>query len=138
MRALIFQSQDRPEEFALVPEWGRNGKPLRVLVRAMSGTQRAIYEGLRSSVNFDHRRIYFEVVQMCCVHPRTKKPIFKVADRDETMDQKNGSIIDRLAMVALRLSQLLPSQQKAIEKNSEATQNSSGISNSPNDSATNE
>lgn len=136
MRQLIMQKQDRPEKLVPVPEWG-----MKVLVRAMSGTQRALYEDLPRHPETKRlqntRHAYAEMVRWCCCHPRTKKPIFVATDRDELMDQHNGAIIDELATWALRLSGLLPMQQEQVAKNSEATPTSTATTDSPSDLATN-
>ena len=135
MRQFIFQAQDRPQELVEIPAWR-----LRILVRGMSGTQRAQYEANPRDPETgrfsDLRHVYFGVVQMCCVHPRTKKQIFKYADRDTFMDEKDGAIIDMLAARALRLSGLLPAQTERIRKNSETTPTSTATTDSQSDSAT--
>ena len=135
LRQFILQSGDRPEELVEVPEWR-----VKVLVRAMSASQRVLYEALprdQKTGRFkDPRHVYFEVIRMCCVHPRTHKPVLQVADKDTVMDEKNGAIIDLLVGKALRLSELLPSQRESIRKNSENTPDSSTTTDSQSDSAT--
>ena len=106
MRQFILQATDRPEELVEVPEWR-----VKVLVRAMSGSQRVLYEALprdeKTRFFKDMRQMGFEVIRMCCVHPGTHKAIFQVADKDTVMDEKNGTVIDFLVGKALRLSGLL-------------------------------
>ena len=135
LRQFILQADDRPEELVPVPLWR-----VKVLVRAMSGTQRALYEALPRDKNTnrfkDLKHVYFEVARMCCVHPRTHKPILQVADEREMMDEKNGAIIDMLVGKALRLSNLMPSQVEQARKNSESTPVSTTITDSQSDSAT--
>lgn len=137
MRQIIFQAKDRPEELVEVPEWR-----LKILVRAMSGTQRVIYEALprdQKTGRFkDLRYVYFEIARMCCVHPRTLKPVFQAADKDTVMDEKNGTIIDELVGKALRFSNLLPSQKEIARKNSANTPTSTTTTESQNDSDTGE
>ena len=137
LRACILQADDRPEELVEVPLWR-----VKVLIRAMTGTQRALYEAnprdSQTGRFKDLRHAYFHVVQMCCVHPNTKKPIFTATDEIAVMNEKNGAIIDQLAAIAVRLSMVFPSQAEQIAKNSEATPTSTTISGSQSGSATNE
>ena len=137
LRSFILQADDRPEELVEIPLWH-----VKVLVKAMSGSQRALYEANprdQKTGRFTNlRKVYFEVVRMCCCHPTSKKPIFKVADEGTMMDEKNGAIIDMLAARALRLSGLVGSQQEAVRKNSGSTPTSSTTTDSPNVSASNE
>lgn len=134
---IIAQSKDRPEELVEIPLWR-----VKVLVRAMSGTQRVLYESnsrdQKSGRFKDLRHVYFEVARLCCVHPRTKKPFLKSDQEHTFMDERNGAIIDLLAAKALRLSGLMGSQQEQIAKNSEATPVSMTISDSVSDSNTGE
>lgn len=137
LRQLILQAQDRREELVPVPLWR-----VKVLVRAMSGTQRTLYEALprdqKTGRFLNLKHVYFEVLRMSCVHPMTHKPTFQVADEGEVMDEKNGEIIDMLVAKALRLSGLLPSQREEVRKNSETTPTSTTTTGSRNDSDTRE
>ena len=137
MRQFILQADDRPEELVPVPLWR-----VKVLVRAMSGTQRALYEALprdpKTNRFKDLKHVYFEVARMCCVHPRTHKPILQVADEREMMDEKNGAIIDLLVGKALRLSNLMPSQAEQARKNSETIPGSMATTDSQKGSDTGE
>ena len=135
MRQLIFQAQDIKEEIIPVREWR-----LKVLVRGMTGIQRAQYLAIArdQAGAMDFKRMYFDLVQMCCLHPKTRKPIFKVADRQEVLFQKNGAILDMLASAVIRLSQLDMGSQDIQQKNSEAIQSSTATTNLPNGSDTRE
>ena len=137
LRQFILQADDRPEELVPVPLWH-----VKVLVRAMSGTQRALYEALprdqKTNRFKDLKHVYFEIARMCCVHPRTHKPILQVADEGTMMDEKNGAIIDMLVGKALRLSNLMPSQAEQARKNSENTPDSTVTTDSQKGSATGE
>lgn len=135
LRQFILQANDRPGELVEVREWR-----VKLLVRAMSGSQRALYEAMPRDTKTgrfrDLRHVYFEVMRMCCVHPRTHKPVFQAADKDTVMDEKNGTVVDLLVGKALRLSGLLPSQVERTRKNSENTPTSTTTTDSENDSAT--
>lgn len=135
MRQLIFQAQDRAEELVEIPAWR-----LRVLIRAMSGTQRALYEANPRDPETGRfrnlKQVYFNVVQMCAVHPRTKKEVFKFGDQDTFMNEHDGAIIDMLAALALRLSKMLPAQTENVRKNSETTPTSTTTTDSPSDFTT--
>ena len=133
LRSLIFGSQDRPEELVKVREWGTT-----VLMRAMSGTALARYESLREpdTGRIPHREGFAEVVIACTFHPIEKIRVFKQVDRDELMDQKNGTVIARLASIALRLSGLLATQNETTRKNLKATPDSTTSSDSQKEQAT--
>ena len=135
LRQFILLASDRPEEVVEVPLWR-----VKVLVRAMSGSQRVLYEALprdQKTGRFkDMRHVYFEVVRMCCVHPSTHRPIFQPSDEAAVMDERNGTIISMLALKAIELSGILPSQTEQVRKNSESTSTSMTTTESQNDSAT--
>jgi len=135
LRQFILQADDRPEELIQVKLWR-----VEVLVRAMNGTQRALYESNprdKAGRFTNLRHVYFEVVRMCCVHPRTYKPFFQAADEGIVMEEKNGDILDFLASKAVRLSGILPSQTEHVRrKNSESTPTSTTTTESPSDSDT--
>jgi len=132
---IIAQSGDRPEELVEVPPWR-----VKILVRAMNGAQRVLYEANERDPKTgrfkDLRHVYFEIARMCCLHPVTKKPFLKPEKEIEFMSNHNGTIIVVLANKAMQLSGLFQSQQEQARKNSEATQTSTLTTDSASDLAT--
>lgn len=139
-RARIFQAQDCKEVLVDVPEWG-----MSVLVRALTGTQRAEYFTFNAALRKDYldspefyKQTFFEQVRLGVVHPRTKKPIFQRGDQAELMDHHNGGIIEMLAAIVRDASLLNGEVTDLAKKKLQGTQSSSATTNSQNDSGTNE
>jgi|SRR6516164_9868084 len=113
MRQAIFTVQDIPEQFIDVPEW-----KMRILVRGMTAKQRSMV--LQNSIGKggvpDLVKLYPDFVIMSCYHPKTRKLIFKPADRD-MLNEKAGGVIERIAMTAARLSGIDQKAQADIKKN---------------------
>lgn len=107
LRAHIFQHDDREELLVNVPEWNT-----QVLIKELTGTARNEY--IAFTVALDQfkgtpeygRRLWFETCRLGCMHPKTKKPIFKFADRDELMNQHNGQVIEVLGRTVQAFSKL--------------------------------
>lgn len=104
LRKAIFESEDIPEELVAVPEWG----DVKILVRGMNGKQRARFlrratDPATGQVSWEN--FYPELVIATAHHPEDKSPIFEDADRD-TLNQKSGIALNRVAEVAQRLSGL--------------------------------
>lgn len=137
MRELIFRTDDRPEVIVPVPEW-----KLKILIRSMSGTERSqflFYQANLSDKSQDYiKKLYFRIVLLCCYHPKTHKPIFQPTDQDSFMDEKNGAIIEMLAMIGQQLSHLDNSTREAARKNYANILKASGISSFVNGSTTKE
>lgn len=121
LRSAIFEKQDRAEEVVEVEEWD-----VEVLLRAFSARQRATYLAMRQdNTNAEfYQRTYWDTVQQCCCHPITRKQIFKAADRDSFMDEKDGAVVERLAMLILKLSKITNNDASQAKKNSESSENS--------------
>jgi hypothetical protein len=113
MRAHIFNATDILEEIVDVPEW-----QVHILVMGMTGKERG--RVLKASTNPDNTvNIEIMYAKMCiatCHHPETREKIFGDADI-ETLNSKAGGILERLALVASRLSGLGEGQNNAILKN---------------------
>jgi hypothetical protein len=125
-RSQIFQMDDRKELLVPVPEWRR-----KVLVKRLTGTARAEY--IMFQINLDEeyggkptywQRLWFETVRLACVHPRTKRPIFKPADRDTWMGEHDGGVMEMLSQTILFFSQLDGSAGARAKKNLQPIQSS--------------
>jgi hypothetical protein len=138
-RDQIFKMDDRDELLVPVPEWRR-----KVLVKRLTGTARA--EFIIFQINLDKeftgkptywQRLWFETVRLACVHPKTKRPIFRVGDRGTWMDEHDGGVMDMLAQTVLHFSQLDGSAGLQAKKNLLSIGSSTATTNSQNDSGTN-
>lgn len=103
LRKAIFESEDIPEEVVAVPEWNT-----KILVRGMNGKQRARF--LRRSTDpasgqVSWESFYPELVIATAHDPDSGDQIFEEADRD-TLNQKSGIALNRVAEIAQRLSGL--------------------------------
>lgn len=136
LRSHIFQQDDRPELLVEVPEWRT-----RVLIKALSGKARSEFLAFQVALQREHadtphyfKRLWFEMILHACVHPITKKPIFKVADRDTFMDDKNGSVLQMLGETIQAFCNFDSSVSVRAKKNLASTLNTTATSNSPNGS----
>lgn len=135
LRAHILQKDDREELLVEVPEWNTH-----VLIKALSGAARNEYIAFTVALNQHKgtaeygRRLWFETCRLGCMHPKTKKPIFKFADRDELMNEHNGQVIETLGRTVQDFSKLDGSVIEQARKNLLGIQNSTTITNSSNGS----
>lgn len=110
-------TQAPKEELVTVPDWGN----VQVLCQALNAEDRikcqlAAYD--TTSKTTDYRRAVYEVVMSGCYNPKTRKRIFTPAHRQRIMqDPRNGSAVEYLFMVVLRLSSMLASDQEKARKN---------------------
>jgi hypothetical protein len=125
-RSRIFQLDDRTEVLVPVPEWKR-----KVLVKRLSGTARAEYFTFQLKLEEEcqgtpeyWKRMWFELARLGCLHPKTKRPIFKMADRGTWMDEHDGGVIEMLGRTVQVFSQLDGSLAAIAKKNLEPTQSS--------------
>lgn len=104
-RDQILAAEDIPVEKISVPEWGINGDPMTVLVKGMTGSERAAF--MKDFSNEDgtvnYVAMYPSLLIKCVVDPDDGSRIFDDSDRDMIM-QKAGAVLDRLSKVAFRLS----------------------------------
>jgi hypothetical protein len=100
IRDRILSAKDTHSEIVEIPEWG-----VTVELRSMSGAARAVLmqEAVQSEGNINMAKVYPDLIIQTCFDPETGEPVFEANDRDLIMS-KNGSILDRLAEVATRLS----------------------------------
>src|SRR6267142_1367310 len=127
-RDLIFKAKDRKEVIVPVEEWG-----VTILLIALSGTKRSDYFAFHNNTSQQHKgtgeffkRVFFEQVRLAAFHPKTRKPIFKEADRDTLMDEHNGAIIEELAAMVRELSDLDRSTIDVAKKKLESIQKDIG------------
>jgi hypothetical protein len=134
-RQQIFATDDRQEVLVPVPEWKR-----KVLIKRLSGRARsefiAFQIALEQSCKNDRseyfRRLWFELARLGCVHPKTKKPIFKILDRDTWTDEHDGAVIETLGRTVQTFSQLDGSVAEQAKKNLASIQNTTTTTNSLN------
>jgi hypothetical protein len=126
LRSLIFNTDDREEMLVEVPQW-----KTKILLKAATGTKRAELIALVDRPqNADYYKdLYFELVLAGCVHPTTKRPIFKPADRDTLMSQKNGAVLQLLAEMIQQLSHIDGTVSNLAKKNLQNTENSTATTN---------
>lgn len=130
-RLHIFQKQDRQELLVPVPEWD-----MQILIRALSGTARSnfiafqlVLEQMHKGTGEYWKRLWFELALQGCMHPKTKKPIFRAADRDTLMDEHNGLVIEMLGKTVQMFSQIDASSSDRARKNLQSIQNSTATIN---------
>lgn len=118
-RAHIFSRKNKLAEVIVpIQEW-----EMSVLIRAMTGTQRYEYEALANHYAADedksklYKNLSWMAVQMCCLHPKTKQPIFKPADQGNFLDEEGGALIDYLSGVVLAISKMDVASREAARKN---------------------
>lgn len=143
-RAHIFRrASKRREKLIPVEEWGRDGKPMMVLIRALSGDQRSAYFAFSASLSEQkgqpdfYRKLMFEQVRLGCLHPKTGKPLFQIADQDALMSEEDGAVIELLAAMVREISHLDRSAVETAKKKLHLTQNAIDTTNSANDSTAN-
>lgn len=110
-------SEQKPaEEIVPISEW-----KMKVLCRALSAKDRiavniAAYD--KDAGNTDYRRAIFEVLLYGCFNPKTGHKAFRESHRAMlTGKPEHGAAVERLFMVILRLSKLLPSTAEQARKN---------------------
>jgi hypothetical protein len=88
-------------------------------IRGLTAKQRAILlsEVRDPSGGLRADRLYTDLIIASCYDPATGEPVFSYEDR-ERLGEKNGAIMERLALVALRLSGLEPGAVESAAKNS--------------------
>lgn len=110
IRDQIFASDDILKEIVEIPEWGG----IKIEVRSLTGADRAriLETGVDALGNVSLQRVYPEMVIASAYDPDSGERVFEEADKDGLMS-KNALAIDRLAMVATKLSGL---QDDAVDK----------------------
>lgn len=114
----ILGVQDRPFEDVIVPEWD----DMAVRISALSGADRDVWQ--RSVVRIEDGKpipvwenFCARLLVRCIVDPETGDRVFKDG-HVEALGKKSGVVLNRLAAIALRLSQLRDSDVADLGKGS--------------------
>lgn len=100
LREQILKLADSTSEKVDIPEW-----KLTVEVRSMSGAARAalVQAGALQGQLPNMSKFTSDIVVMCTFDPETGEQIFTNDDAEAVMD-KNGAALERITLVAMRLS----------------------------------
>lgn len=127
LRAHIFETDDRKELIVPVPEWGT-----KILIKQVTGKARSEVVTFQTDLVEKHgkspdyyKRLWFELARVGCMHPTTKRPLFKTTDRDTLCDNKNGAIIQMLGETVQGFSNLDGTASMRAKKNLGLIQSSS-------------
>lgn len=104
LRDQIFASKDLDSEIVEVPEWG-----LKLEVRSMSAGERSrsMRNWLDDDQKVDLEKFYPAIIAASVFDPESGERVFEQDDA-EKLNEKSSRVIERLAMVALRLSGMSP------------------------------
>jgi hypothetical protein len=137
LRAHIFQKDDRAELLIEVPEWDT-----KILIKALTGTARSEFLAFQSALSRNYKdtgeywkRVFFEMARLGCVHPKTKRPIFKMADQDTLMNEHNGEVIETLGKTVQAFCSLDGTTGERARKNLLGIQSTTTTTDSQNNSA---
>lgn len=114
----ILASQDLAFEDVTVPEWDN----MRVRICALSGAERDVWQ--RSIVRIEDGKpvpvwdnFCGRLLVRCITDPETGDRVFKDGHA-EALGKKSGDVLNRLALIALRLSKLSDSDVAELGKGS--------------------
>lgn len=125
LREKILNAPDIQKELVRVDEWD-----VTVEVRTLTGAR--MFEVKKGSSEIrknddgedvevqDQAKLYAELLIASVFDPETGTPVFEAADRDALVG-KSFAVLDRVVTVAMRICGLTKPEQKAMEKNSDAT-----------------
>lgn len=125
LRAIISNIDDVVEELLPVPEWkvtGKDGRPkiVTVLLRSLNTFERTQFikaMNRNGADNIDITKMYADLVILSTRHPKTKRLLFKNADRG-MLNTKMGAATERIAMRAADISGLSQAALNAMKKKS--------------------
>lgn len=128
----ILSFDDGTYEDVPVPEWSRNGTPVVVRLRSLTGEEREDFEarsivGSGNNTRINTRNMRARLIQLCAVNVETGEPLFSAAQVMK-LSQKNAAALDKLFAVAQRLCGLTEDDVKELEEGFGAAQNASSIS----------
>lgn len=108
-------SKKPAEELVEIPEW-----EVKVLCRALSAETRIdiqvnAYD--EKTKKTDYRRVFHLIVIGGCYNPTTGHKIFTESHKNALMREQNGAVIERLALIILRLSAMLGGDAEKVRKN---------------------
>lgn len=115
LREQIFAMDDIESEIVEVPQWSN----VKIEVRGMTGRERAqMFRGaLNEEGEVDFERMYPELVIASCYDSDTGRPVFQSEDREQLLN-KSGAALEKLAMVAIRLSGMDKAAEARLGKDS--------------------
>ncbi len=124
LRTIISNIDDVVEVLLDVPEWkvrDKDGKEriVQVLIRSLTTFERTqfIRAMNKNGVdNIDFTKMYADLVILSTRHPKTKRLLFKNADRG-MLNTKMGAATERIAMRAADISKLSQTALDAMRKN---------------------
>jgi len=111
----ILDAQDRRSVTVSVPEWGTDAE---VLVASMSGAARDRYESLLYAATTSGEPVVNLRATVCasCIVDESGRRVFSEQDVG-ALGRKNAAVLDRIFIVALRLSGLSSDAIEDSEKN---------------------
>ena len=118
LRDQILALADSTSETVNIPEWN-----LAVEVRSMSGAARAalVQAGALQGQLPNMTKFTSDIVVMCTFDPKTGEQVFTNDDAEAVME-KNGSALEQIVTVAMRLSGFSKDAIDAAGKGSSSTQ----------------
>ena len=124
LRSVISNIDDVVEVLLPIPEWkemGKDGKTriVQVLIRSLTTFERTQFIKAMNKngvENIDMTKMYADLVILSTRHPKTKRLLFKNADRG-MLNTKMGAATERIAMRASDISGLSEGFLKDMRKN---------------------
>lgn len=113
LRDKILSSNDIKSEMVTVSEWDCDVK-----MKGLTGKQRArlLQDAVDSNGRMNLEKMYPELIIYSCFDPETDEQLFNIEDR-EILNTKSGGALEKLAIVAMRLSGLSKSAVDEAVKN---------------------
>lgn len=113
LREKILSAEDISSEKVEIPEWG-----VTIEMRSISGRKRCEMRKNLTSNNgmIDDAKLYQQILINCAFDPETGEPIFTEADKDAILE-KNGAVLESLAIVGMKLSGMSQDSIDDAEKN---------------------
>lgn len=100
IRDRIIAASDTAKELLELPEWG-----VTVEVRSMSGGARAslVQDASNNDGKLNFTAALPEIIIGCTFDPETGERVFQHSDKEALME-KSGQVLDKIIVVAMRLS----------------------------------
>lgn len=108
----IANLDDTTEELVDIPQWRR-----RILVVGMTADKKLSILQRHTNIKTGQanmRLVYADMLIECCYHPKTRKPVFSLADREMLM-HKNNAVVDLLTDVVERISGVGAKAREALK-----------------------
>lgn len=115
LRDQILAADDIATEPVEIPEWN-----CTLHVKSMTGKARA--QMLKQAADpetgeMDYERLYPQVIVATCVDPETGEYVF-TNDDTEALNQKSGSVLERLATAGMKISGMTGASENDLGKGS--------------------